>query len=185
MLINCTSEISCSQLPTHQQNSSFYLSMKRPAVHTFVSNWKHRPGSDCTCWATALKSFPHRSLSSSPERQQPRPTVVQQPPSQCRSIPVPPSSHPRHINFLGIRQFQVIHIVVLVLKASSLLVSHLIENRPSERLACCTFITAWAHKLHVSLWVASWEGSMALRLIFTKNKHRDKQNESKRDRKQR
>lgn len=81
--------------------ASFYLSMKRPAVHTFVSNRKHRPGSDCTCWATALQSFPHRSLSSSPERQQPRPTAVQQPPSRCWSIAVPPSPHPRHINFLG------------------------------------------------------------------------------------
>lgn len=154
--------------------------MKRAAVHTLWSVLKHRPGSDCTCWAIALKSFPHRSLSISPGRQQPWPTAVQQPPSQLWSIPVPPLSHPQHIHFLGKWQFRVTHIVVLVLKASSLFVSHCIENRPSERLASCTFIIAWAHKLHVSLWVASWEGSMALRLIFTKNKHRDKQNESKR-----
>lgn len=77
---------------------------------------KQKLGSHCTCWATALWSFPHRSLSVSPGRQQPQPSAVQHLPNHLWSIPDPSSSHPRPIHFLAEWHFQVTHIAALILK---------------------------------------------------------------------
>lgn len=48
------------------------------------------------------------------------------------------------------------------------------ENRPSVRLAAAhsSLHEDVSSRNPASLWVASWEDSMALRLIFTKNKHK-------------
>lgn len=99
-----------------------------------------------------------------------------EPPASSGASQSLPLSHPQHIHFLGKWQFQVIHIVALVLKASSCFVSRCMGSGEASR---CTFIIAWGRKLlrRVSHWVAGWEDRMALRLIFTKNKHRVRRNE--------
>lgn len=147
--------------------------MKRTAVHTLFSNWKHKMGSQCTCCATAFWSIPHRSLSISPERQQPWPTAVQQPPSQ--------HLRPSHISSLAHSFSWKVTVsgytyCGVSIKGFLPLCVPLYRKQNFSKASLCTLIITWGLKLlqPISLWVASWEDSMALRLIFTKNKHRER-----------
>lgn len=116
-----------------------YLSMKRAVVHTLFSDWKQTPGSHCTCWATALWTSCYSSLSLSPGKQLPQHKAVQQLPHQRRSIPTLPYITADPLIFLGKWQFQVIHTVAFILKASFQYsvqyMSHCIENIPSGMVA--------------------------------------------------
>lgn len=158
-----------------KKNSPFHLSVKSAAAHRLLSDWRQKPGSHCTCWATALWSFPHRSLSVSPGTQQPQPTAVQQPLSQQALQHPKPSliSSPVHSFSWKVTVSGYTYCGVST-KGFHQLCVPLYRKQISSKAGQHTLITAWGLKplQPISLWVASWEDSVALRLIFTEQTQR-------------
>lgn len=155
--------------------------MKKAAVHTLFSDWKQRPGSHCTCWATALWSFRHCSLSISPGRQQPQPIAVQQLPSQLWSIPDPSLTHGRPIHFSWKVTVWGYTYCGIYIKGFLPLCVPLYRKQTFRKASYYTLIITWGRvlcSLHPFKWPVGRTAWLSW-LIFIKNKNKDGRNERK------